>query len=1096
MDEPAYYELIEVLGEGGMGRVYRAAHQPSGAEVAIKVLRSEFKRDRFRRRLLLDEATAAAKLDHPRIVRLLDVGQDDDGAPFLVMELAEGEPLDGLVARWVGFERLGPALLDVLEGLAAAHAAGIVHRDLKLGNVIVDPKSGRASILDFGVASLVDPLRDRGAAMIVGTPEFMPPEQLSGDGPIGPWTDLYAFGVLLAEVVRGGSPFAGFESLTALLLAKSTHVPPQRFEVREGLTVPRALHDLIERLLRPHPRARPRFAVEVRGELAGLLAQVKDAVEVAESEASAKPTSIEDRSESTASRLLRSAALTQASGEVGVPPRGEASDALFEAHAPVETSAALVLPAFLPAADDLALGAGIARLREIPLAGREEERRELTAMVDEVLREGGARLVAYVGEAGIGKSRLARWGLGHVEATGKMDGAAGGYDPSGADVALGLRHALRRLVGMPQKAVKEALRWLASEPGLDVERLARFLRADEGEATLSADHVVHLAHAALRAAGRMRPIYLWLDDLGWARDGAIDLVEALLEQGDVPVLVVATMRAGSTQHASVRERLERILRHPRARVREVRALDRDARARMLEGVAPLAPGVAGALAERIEGSPLLLASLVHDWRGRGLLEPDGAVYRPRDGASVDELLVLRPLAALLGDRVEELLGAFEARGPLAVEVLGRAALLGARFEHAALRAACARDPRLRAAMDEVLDRALLVGVVRAEREGVYAFDHALVQEGLVARVEAGPQRGLALVDAANGLQSRYGKERADIASLVAGLLHRAGDRDRAWERQHRAIERSAWVADDRAASMHLAVARAWVAEEPEREARVELAEARVHYFALRYDRALEAVARARAMADPVLAMQCDALEADVLYYQDRFRASQRIAERCVASTGEDPELADVRAQASQRLAELAVLRGDLGAALVWRQHTQACAEVTGRAWRVRIARLNVAEILAVAGQHEEAAAICEAALADARADRDEDAVTASRESLACIDVLAGRAERSRAFLERRALELEASRDGWRLSAVLPYTALIAAFSSSGSIVEAEVRRMAEAFRAVPHDEAFTFAAMRRLAALLLEQGRFALAREVDALLDARAERYRVGFSSS
>jgi tetratricopeptide (TPR) repeat protein len=366
----------------------------------------------------------------------------------------------------------------------------------------------------------------------------------------------------------------------------------------------------------------------------------------------------------------------------------------------------------------------------------------------------------------------------------------------------------------------------------------------------------------------------------------------------------------------------------------------------------------------------------------------------------------------------------------------------------------------------------------------------------VARVEAGAQRAQALVDAANGLQSRYGKERADIASLVAALLHRAGDRERAWERQHRAIERSAWAADDRAATMHLAVARSWVRSEPEREARVELAEARVHYFGLRYDRALEALARARAKADPMLAMMCDAMEADVLYYQDRFLASQRIAERCVAAIGEDPELADVRAQASQRLAELAVIRGDLGAALVWRQHTQACAEVTGRAWRVRIARLNVAEILAVAGRHDEAQATCEAVLADARADRDEDAVTAVRESLACIDVLAGRVERGRAFLERRAAELEASKDAWRLSAISAFTALIAAELDGEGDVEREVQRLASAFRAVPHDEAFTFAAMRRLAARLLERGRFELAREVDALLDARAERYRVGFSSS
>src|SRR5690606_22110780 len=136
--------------------------------------------------------------DHPSIVRLLDLGRDDDGAPFLVMELAEGEPLDALVTRWAGFHRIGRALLDVLEGLTAAHAAGIVHRDLKLANVIVSAASDgtpaslgreRARILDFGVAALVDPLRDpresavarasdsparRGASpLIVGTPESM-----------------------------------------------------------------------------------------------------------------------------------------------------------------------------------------------------------------------------------------------------------------------------------------------------------------------------------------------------------------------------------------------------------------------------------------------------------------------------------------------------------------------------------------------------------------------------------------------------------------------------------------------------------------------------------------------------------------------------------------------------------------------------------------------------------------------------------------------------------------------------------------------------------------------------------------------------------
>src|SRR5690606_34484747 len=141
---------------------------------------------------------------------------------------------------------------------------------------------------------------------------------------------LYAFGVMLAQVVRGRSPFADFDSLTSLLLAKSAHVPPATVDARPGLHVPRALHDLIERLLRPHPRARPRFAVEVRAELSALLAEVRDEVESVapfEPERSARPTAID------------------------------------LAEAPVEESGALALPAFLPAADDLALGAGIARLR-------------------------------------------------------------------------------------------------------------------------------------------------------------------------------------------------------------------------------------------------------------------------------------------------------------------------------------------------------------------------------------------------------------------------------------------------------------------------------------------------------------------------------------------------------------------------------------------------------------------------------------------------------------------------------------------------------------------------------------------------------------
>lgn len=105
---------------------------------------------------------------------MLDVGRDDEGIPFLVMELAQGVPLDRLVGEWPSFRVLARAAMSVLDGLAAAHAAGIVHRDLEPANVIVDPATGEARILDFGVATLLDPLRDGEAGLIVGTPEYMP----------------------------------------------------------------------------------------------------------------------------------------------------------------------------------------------------------------------------------------------------------------------------------------------------------------------------------------------------------------------------------------------------------------------------------------------------------------------------------------------------------------------------------------------------------------------------------------------------------------------------------------------------------------------------------------------------------------------------------------------------------------------------------------------------------------------------------------------------------------------------------------------------------------------------------------------------------
>jgi serine/threonine protein kinase len=218
------YRLERKLGEGGMGSVWAAYHVALDTMVAVKLIRADTNRQEMGPRLL-QEARAAAKLGHPAIVRVFDVGQTADGDPFIVMELLEGESLN---QRLVREHRLTATeavrlLLPIADALSVAHAKGIVHRDIKPDNVFLvgDGTTLQPKLVDFGIAKLQarefdSQLTQKG--VIVGSPDYMAPEQARGEENIDQRADIWSFCVLLYELVSGQPPFDG-ANYNALLRA-------------------------------------------------------------------------------------------------------------------------------------------------------------------------------------------------------------------------------------------------------------------------------------------------------------------------------------------------------------------------------------------------------------------------------------------------------------------------------------------------------------------------------------------------------------------------------------------------------------------------------------------------------------------------------------------------------------------------------------------------------------------------------------------------------------------------------------------------------------------------------------------------------------
>jgi serine/threonine protein kinase len=226
------YQVTGVLGEGGMGVVYRGVQPEIGKPVAIKVLRWELARDPNQMQRLLAEARAVNAIRHRGIVDIFGFGKLDDGRQYLVMELLEGETLDRLIAKGPIAPGVALQILDeTLDALDAAHGVGVIHRDLKPSNVflVTNHRGERwVKLLDFGLAIKASvpgsTTPQTHASMMLGTPGYMAPEQASGRE-VGPGTDLYATGVIAFEMLTGVLPFNGTTPFEVIY--KHLHVAPE-----------------------------------------------------------------------------------------------------------------------------------------------------------------------------------------------------------------------------------------------------------------------------------------------------------------------------------------------------------------------------------------------------------------------------------------------------------------------------------------------------------------------------------------------------------------------------------------------------------------------------------------------------------------------------------------------------------------------------------------------------------------------------------------------------------------------------------------------------------------------------------------------------
>jgi len=737
------FTLTHVLGTGGMGEVWAGTHRALGLPVAVKVVRGPLRNNPAYQRAFRNEVRAVAALDHPNVVRVVDTGfvppeaaassgqRLDAGAPYLVMERLHtdlrnhAQPEDWRFVRDVG--------RDLLRGLAHAHARGILHRDVKPANVLLDLR-GRSRLTDFGLAQL-RATEDEAAPETAGTPTYMAPEQLFGRWrDAGPWTDLYAVGTVLWELAAGAPPFGVLIAREAVRAHAVLDLP----SLIPRMSVPSGLEAWLRRMLRKDQSERFQCAADALHALAEV-DQIRSWVTAGTATrpltTEEQPTELTDFTEGTGAKAGGTELLDDSDIHI-VEPTQERPDTSRAALADASPPPISVDIPEQPQASPPLLGAGLGLVhqRPPPLVGRATEQGALWSHLVQVHRERGVQAIWLRGPVGYGKTRLADWLLEQAHA----EGAA---------------HRLRTTHRADSPVRQGLLSLLASQldavglTGRDLrlhlaDRLSHLECADDLTAVLSAldDQTPALPSRALygllerilTALLADRPGTLLLDDVALSPE-SLGFVRYLVRGPGrrLPLLVLLTTDDEVlAERPGARAALEDLVGGPRMHQLDIGPLDRASRRELVRGLL----GVDSPLVDRVEaetsGHPLFAVELVRGWVEEGSITAIDGSYRlareARKGLPPDLARVWRRrLRWVLRDRAPEV--------AIAIEV---AAVLGDRVVIAEWTRACTILGL--GAHVELVDALVDVGLAELDvdpgGEAIWRFSHRMVRQAVLERV--------------------------------------------------------------------------------------------------------------------------------------------------------------------------------------------------------------------------------------------------------------------------------------------------------------------------------------------------------------------------